>query len=292
MRRAIVRVRGLSLAVKLSVVVLVSVAVIFVGAFEYNYRMSRQIILKNVELAAQNLTQATAGSITSLLAPLETLVQYVSMDIEQRSLSGKELELLVSQTVSSNSAIFGAAIAFEPNSYAANSQYVMYYAHHEGDGIAVEKVGDASYDYHFMDWYIIPKLLGRPIWSEPYFDEGAGNITMATYSAPFFHDKAGQRTFWGINTIDISLEWLHEIVSKVSLYKSGYAFIISGNGVFLTHPAQDFMMRESIFSQAEEHANAAAREAGKNMVQGKTGFVRVNDFRTNSPCWLYYAPLS
>ena len=292
MRRAIHRIRGLSLAVKLSAVVLVSVAVIFVGAFEYNYRMSRQIILKNVELAAQNLTQATAGSITALLAPLETLVHYVSMDIEQRSSSAEQLEHLVSQTVSSNPAIYGAAIAFEPNSFDPASQYVMYYAHHDGEKVVVDQVGDATYDYHFMDWYIIPKLLAQPIWSEPYFDEGAGNITMATFSSPFFREADGQRPFWGINTIDISLEWLHEMVSKVTLYESGYAFIISENGVFLTHPAQDFIMRESIFSQAEEKANAAAREAGKNMVRGKTGFVKVDDFRTNAPSWLYYAPLA
>ncbi len=28
--------------------------------------------------------------------------------------------------------------------------------------------------------------LKTPVWSEPYFDEGAGNILMATYSVPFF----------------------------------------------------------------------------------------------------------
>jgi len=292
MRRVIRKLRGMGLAVKLSILVLVSVGIIFVGAFRYNYVMSRQIILKNVELAAQNLTQATAGRITSLLVPLETLVQYVSIDLEQRSVSEAELEHLVSQIVSSNSAVYGAAIAFEPNSFDPVRQYVMYYAHHDNEKLVVEKVGDANYDYHFMDWYIIPKRLGRPIWSEPYFDEGAGNITMSTYSAPFFHIEDGQRKFWGINTVDISLEWLQEMVSEVSLYEKGYAFIISRNGVFLSHPNQDFLMRESIFSLAEEHGNTAAREAGKSMIRGESGFVRVNDFRTEAPCWLYYTSLA
>ncbi len=37
-------------------------------------------------------------------------------------------------------------------------------------------LGGESYQYFYLDWYQIPRELGRPLWSEPYFDEGAGNI--------------------------------------------------------------------------------------------------------------------
>jgi len=34
-------------------------------------------------------------------------------------------------------------------------------------------------------WFQAPKAQGKAVWSAPYFDEGAGNVLMTTYSAPF-----------------------------------------------------------------------------------------------------------
>ena len=42
-----------------------------------------------------------------------------------------------------------------------------------------------------------------------------------------------------------------DIVSRISIYKSGYAFLISRNGVFVSHPDRKLIMNESIFSIAE-----------------------------------------
>ena len=56
----------------------------------------------------------------------------------------------------------------------------------------------------------------RAVWSEPYFDEGAGNIIMSTYSIPFSRTNGERRVFTGIVTADISLDWLVDIVSRLS----------------------------------------------------------------------------
>lgn len=55
-----------------------------------------------------------------------------------------------------------------------------------------------------MDWYQIPRLLNKPYWSEPYYDEGGGNIIMTTYSYPIY-DMQGNMV--AIFTADLSLEW-------------------------------------------------------------------------------------
>ena len=64
MFRATGKVHGLSLTAKLSMLVLVSVTLIFLAAFEYAYYVSRQIVLDNVEQNMRGLTQATAAHIT------------------------------------------------------------------------------------------------------------------------------------------------------------------------------------------------------------------------------------
>ena len=128
------------------------------------------------------------------------------------------------------------------------------YLYKTKDGVAYEDLGSASYDYFTKDWYHIPEVLKAPFWSDPYFDEGGGDIIMTTYSVPFFErrkDGAAER-LKGVITADISLDWLTELVCTTKLGKSGYCFIISDTGTVVAHPDRALIMNESIFSLAEE----------------------------------------
>ena len=85
----------------------------------------------------------------------------------------------------------------------------------------VSFLGSENYDYFTMDWYRVPKERGRPLWSEPYYDKGGGNIIMTTFSVPFYRTVDGQKTFRGVVTADISLAWLRKIVSSMKIYDTG-----------------------------------------------------------------------
>lgn len=43
---------------------------------------------------------------------------------------------------------------------------------------------DASYKIDEQPWLREPVDTESAVWSDPYFDEGGGNITMETYSVP------------------------------------------------------------------------------------------------------------
>ena len=136
-----------------------------------------------------------------------------------------------------------------------------------------------TYQYHQKDWYTLPKNSNRPTWSEPYYDEGAGNIFMATYSLPFYKTIDGKRTFQGIVTADISLDWLVKIISSVSTLKSGYSFLISKNGNIVSHPDESLILKETIFSIADAREDPHLREIGngygswKNRLRPLPGFL-------------------
>jgi phosphoserine phosphatase RsbU/P len=147
-----------------------------------------------------------------------------------------------------------------------------------------------SYDYFTWDWYQIPKELNHAVWSEPYFDEGAGNVIMSTYSVPFYRSVSGKKTFVGIVTADISLSWLEQVVSSIKIGRTGYGFLLSKNGTFITHPQSPFIMNETIFSVAEAMSNAYLRELGRAMIRGESGFVPV-DTELTGKGWLAYAAL-
>ena len=67
------------------------------------------------------------------------------------------------------------------------------------------------------------RTLKAPVWSEPYFDEGGGNVVMTTYAVPFYRPgRGGQRRLAGIATADVSIDWLGRQVSSLRLYRNGY----------------------------------------------------------------------
>ena len=55
--------------------------------------------------------------------------------------------------------------------------------------VTYQVLGSQNYDYPCMDWYLIPKMQKQAYWSEPYYDDGGGNIIMSTYSKPLYDNR-------------------------------------------------------------------------------------------------------
>jgi sigma-B regulation protein RsbU (phosphoserine phosphatase) len=168
--------------------------------------------------------------------------------------------------------------------------YAPYYYKKDGK-LAFVNLADVDYQYQYWDWYQIPKMLGKPSWSEPFFDKGAGNIVMATYSVPFYKTVDGKPVLEGIATVDISLEWLQKTVSNLKVGQGGYAFLISRNGTVVTHPNRNLIMNSSIFSIAEERKSNVLREIGRRMIHGEKGLSIYDMGGSYGKSWVFYAPL-
>jgi sigma-B regulation protein RsbU (phosphoserine phosphatase) len=277
------------IALKLTFFILASLMAIFGFIFVYNYFFSRQIIARHIETNAKQLAVATVNRLDIVLRSVEKVPQNLANYLENFPLSEGYLLNVARSVIESNPEIYGTTIAFEPYAYSFNSATFAPYFYRHADKIEFTYI---PYDYFTWDWYQIPKELGRPIWSEPYYDEGAGNILMATYSVPFYRTTDGVRKLIGIVTADVSLSWLQEIVSSIQIGETGYGFAISKNGTFVTHPDSQWVMNESVFSVAEAREDAALRSLGKEMIQGKSGFVPMRCLMTGKRCWMVYAPLS
>jgi sigma-B regulation protein RsbU (phosphoserine phosphatase) len=280
------------LAFRMSLFILTSTVCIFIAAFGYSYLYSRNQILADVEKNAEIITLATVSKIETVLGGVEKVPSYLARSLGGSKPALPELQKRISDLLQTNPEIFGSAVAYEPYAYSRKSLYFAPYICRGKDGGLVPSfLGNNEYQYFFQDWYQIPRELNKPIWSEPYFDEGAGNIMMSTYSVPFYHHKDGKQVFTGIVTADISLEGLMETIKKISYHQSSYSFLISRNGVFVSHPNKDYIMRESIFSIAEANNDPALREIGRDMIRGGKGFVTMKNHFAGQKSWMYYAPL-
>lgn len=265
---------------------------IFLIAVVYSYEASKGLIINAARTIARNLTFSTIYELEIVFQGIEKAITQMSSDLEERTFGKDELSAMLVSTVSRNPEIFGSAIAYEPYSFDPHMFYFAPYAYRKDQGeIALTMLGWNAYQYFHMDWYRLPKMLERAMWSEPYYDEGGGNIIMATLSVPFFGKNEGRKIFRGIATADISLEWLRNKISSIKIYETGYACLVSRKGVFITHPHDEFIMKESVFSLAGAKGDEELVEIARKMTAGEEGFVPLRLIASDRKAWMYYAPL-
>jgi sigma-B regulation protein RsbU (phosphoserine phosphatase) len=177
------------------------------------------------------------------------------------------------------------AAAFEPYQFNPNIKLFCPYVYKESGFITFTSLTDPEYDYLNQDWYLIAKKLNKPVWSEPYLDEGGGGVIMSTYSYPVTKNKK----FIGVITADISMDKLNQIVSSIKILKSGFAFLISEKGKFICHPNKDLILKDSIEDYAKKQNNEGLLKIVEEMKNKKTGF---NSYSNNGKKFqVYYSPI-
>jgi phosphoserine phosphatase RsbU/P len=280
------------LALKLGLLVLTSTGVVFLLAFGYSNRVARRLVLKGVESNTQNLARGTVNRIEALLHAVEPLPQWLARNVSGRRPGDAELARLIQDELLASPHLYGSTVAFAPGDPDAPDRLTAPYFYRQDGRLRFVNLADAGYDYVSQDWYLLPRELGKAVWTDPYFDEGGGETMMCTYCVPFYRKVDSRSVFAGVVGADLQLAHLVRIVSSIKLYQSGYAFLLSQNGQFLSHPDPELVFKESIFSLADETGDTEWRQIGRKMVRGGEGFVRVRAPRTGQVSWLYYAPIS
>jgi sigma-B regulation protein RsbU (phosphoserine phosphatase) len=281
-----------SIVIRLVLVITLSSAVIFAVTLGYNYYQSRVILENELESNARNLAMSLVNRVEIQLTAVTKVTEGLARYVETDKHTEQELLSLIRTTVEHNPEIYGSFVAFEPYAFSAKSRLYAPYYYREKGKIVFEGVENSyiDYPYPYWDWYQIPRELGKLEWSEPFFDEGAGNILMSTCSMPFYKEINGTKQLQGIVGSDVSLDALTEYISSVKILRTGYAALLTRNGTILAHPLKDAIMNDSFFSIAEERQEPFLRELGKKMVRGETGFVHYKSL-VGFTSWMYYTPI-
>lgn len=284
-------IKNKKIAFRLRLYVLTGVLIIFSAIMLIDYLASRNAMVNTLEEKATYQALSTVKTIENVLDAAAKIPENLAPILENTDYSEKQIKSFLRPIVAYNDEVFGACVAFEPYTYARDRYFFAPYYYKDTDSLRYKILGNDNYVYFYLDWYQIPHLLNRPVWTEPYFDEDGGNIIMTTYSVPFYKNRNGQRRFNGITTVDIDLSWLRNVIDSISLIKGGYAFLISRTGTILTHPFDSLVMNETIFSLAEESNNPRLRRIGQSMIAGETDFIKYNPFSHEGDAWMYYTNL-
>src|SRR5688572_8597194 len=229
----------------------------------HNYRESKRAVQRSMTQLADSYASRLDGHLREVAQIAQTNAGLMAT-ID--TLADEKIYQQLQSDVTRSPFVYGAAMAFEPGTIKPGGSLFAPYVCRDGEGFRRVNIDESVYDWYRdprYTWFTRPKAVGRGVWSEPYFDEGAGNILMATFSAPFTF----RGSFGGVCTVDIDLPRLQNTVGRD--FEQDLDFVIfTGDGRFVYDPQSSRIMNKTIFDVAKENNQPELAALGQRMLQG------------------------
>ncbi|MBR4808773.1 MAG: SpoIIE family protein phosphatase [Bacteroidales bacterium] len=200
------------------------------------FYFSQNGLREEARLRAESQLEATNYEIMDIIDQAEAAVRN-SIWIAQWSLDVPDsLGRVCERIVVDNPVVAGSTVALVPGYRKDRPLYSPYVCLDEDGAVRAVSLATEEYDYPHQEWFVRPLELDDGYWSEPYVDEGGGEMLMTTYSMPVHNAKGAQAA---VLTADISLEWLKDLVGRMKVYPNAYCTVNSREGRVMISPPDD-----------------------------------------------------
>ena len=235
---------------------------------------------------AENQLEVTRNEIMDIIDQTETAVRN-NVWIARWCLNHQDsIGNVCYRMVDENPVVVGSTVALVPG---YSQHYPLYapYVYRDLTGLHFQSLAEASYDYPNQEWFVKPIELETPYWSEPYVDEGGGEVLMTTYSVPI-RDRDGRMA--AVLTADIALDWLTDYLADIRVYPHATSLMLSRTGRFMLSKTRELVGQESVMEvMAQVGDKPMFRELERAMTSGETGNV---EYRYKGKLYhIYYAPV-
>lgn len=201
-----------------------------------------------------------------------------------------EVSAILKSMLEESPGLLGTYVAYEANAFDekdaesagteghdSTGRFIPYWSRLSGS-VALDPLAD----YETEDYYQLAFTSQEDVILEPFIYDGE---MMVSYVSPII--KSDESV--GIAGVDISAAYVDEAVSAITLYDTGYAFMTSKSGMFMSHPTEkDWVgsMRVGDFDDPEMNKMAADIE---NNVGGN---IETIDPVTGKEVLMAYQPIS
>ena len=176
------------------------------------FYFSQSALMKEANLRAQSQLENTRLNIMDVVDQTEAAVRN-SVWIATWCLDVQDsLKRVCQRVVEDNPVVAGSAVALVPT---RTQKQLCPYVYRDGDSLILRTLATEAYDYPSQEWFVKPIETEEGYWSEPYMDEGGGEMLMTTYSVPLRNAKG---EIAAVLTADISLEWLNSIAGGFTIF--------------------------------------------------------------------------
>ena len=276
-----------SLALKLSLGILLFVATIFIASICFLFLRSRQIVSEEAKQHATHSLENTALNLTRYMKEVEVATENISWLVMQ-NLTPDSLVNYSRRVVELNPNINGCSITMEPGFFPQLSHNFSAYTIREEQLIVTEIEKD--YNYYEKVWYKSPREAGKPCWTDPYNDFNEGTLSspfiITSYCKPL---NTPEGDFIGVIATDLSAAWLSQILAAKKPYPNSFCIMLGSDGEYIVHPDRLKQSKQSIFTAYDKKKHPDIYQLGKAMVAGEKGAKRIELEGENY--WVFYQPV-
>jgi len=277
------------LSVRVSLWVVFFAAIIFNVALGFLFYQARETVRQEAISRATQILDKTSLHVEGILNRVEVASNMTKWLVLRHPDKADSMFVYSRGMLLNNPDFYNCSIAFEPYYFKDKGRYFSAYTKHIGDSIRTIQGGSDHYQYFFTDWYLMPQLLEKPCWTEPYMDLDVATNTseMVTSYCQTLTDKQGQVI--GVINTSLSISWLSQTISSVKPYPHSYSIMIGRGGTYFVHPDTTKITRQTIFTQTLEQPDTALTALGYAMQRGEEGMKHMNIGGKDS--YVFYKPL-
>ncbi len=192
------------------------------------------------------------------------------------------------EVVEKNPDVYGSTISFEPYVFYEDQKYFAPYYYRGGPEGTIEYVqfGSDDYIYWEWEWYMGPRDTGGLYWTQPFFDEGAGNIWMVTAAYPVVRDGE----FIAVATVDVPIEDVKQDLTALQVGTRGRAVMFDRTGATIAASGVEELTEGSPVTDWVEQGNSSSlRGLVDRMLAGEEGIIELPDpFGQGGQIWAIY----
>lgn len=279
-----------SIAYRLSIYISLAVVAVFLVFIFIAYVFNNNILKSNVENKAIGLGyQAMMLGERQLVSTKE-----ITSNISEQVLyfaNHNDVDFLISKLMDKYH--FLNAIHVNIDSVVPDLHFHNYYMFRAADSIYTWK-GDELVYHCRNEQRIFQAVAGKdtPGWTEEFTCHKNSKLVVSYYSPIKIRDKADNLITVGSVISELSLLDLADSINTLNIGNSGYAFLVSKDGTYLSHPNKEWIMNKNLFNISEQEYSDSQSQIKKLLNNNLTGStVAFPQYMNYEKCWIYYTPI-
>ncbi|MCK5876637.1 MAG: cache domain-containing protein [Candidatus Marithrix sp.] len=231
------------------------ISFLIVSFLVFDYINKKDNRIQSEKNHAQQETIEAAKQIEAILDKLSVVANNIADDVGSGKLRRKNILKRLKVVLKTTPHIFGIGVAFAP------------------------------YVNHPQKRKLSPYYVNKDDKLEPKQD----SIQVFTVPISYYDNIEKIKISIGVVFVDYLLNNVRSLMTSLELGRTGYGFILSEKGVFISHPIEEYVKNnQTVFNLADLHNDDVLRRLAEKAIDGASGAVDYIDQETGQSAWIFY----
>src|SRR6266481_2467049 len=251
--------------------------------------VNQRRVLRDAKSTARRIEIEQARIITARLEKLTPVAEQIAADLSSGALKPENAPAKLKRALEETPDLFEVGLAYLP--FAKSPSVRLFSPHASRNGMGINEFQlEQHYDYTTHAWFKDGIAAGGPHGGEPYLGGGTKTLVVG-YTVPFYR-KDDPKTPIGVVRTNLSLDQIHKIISSLGLGETGYGFLLSRKGVYMSDPVEDYMREQrTIFDIARLRNDPGRKRLGDKVVAGQPGEEEGLSGVNGQATWMFTQPI-